>query len=112
MDRNKLAFTTKHKETQLILANDENSFVRKFLARNPSIDLEIQRILVSDENVYVKRDLANNPSIELEIQLRLIKDDDEQVRFSIIKNGNMMILLSGPNEETVEEAVERIRGAK
>lgn len=48
------------KETQLILANDKDNIIRRFLATNTSIDKEIQSILAKDKDKYVKWNLILN----------------------------------------------------
>jgi hypothetical protein len=74
---------------QLELAENEDEWVRIYLAENPSITEKVQDLLVKDDLSVVRCTLAENPSITEKIQLELAKDKKEKVREWLTKNINI-----------------------
>jgi hypothetical protein len=71
---------------QLELAENEDEWVRIYLAKNPSITEKVQDLLVKDDLSLVRCTLAKNPSITEKVQDLLVKDDLSLVRFTLAEN--------------------------
>ena len=80
---------TKEEEERLKeLSKSENIRVRKTVARNPKIPLEVLKELAKDKSPDVRTAVAENPSIPVEVFKALAKDKSEKVRITVARSQN------------------------
>ncbi len=75
-------------EELTLLANDENSYVRRWVADNPNTPPETLTLLASDEDSVVRRIVAENPNTPPETLTLLAKDENSYVRCEVARNPN------------------------
>ena len=70
------------------LAEDEDSYVRKEVAKNPNTPVEILRKLAGDKGANVKYSVAKNPKTPVDILRKLAEDKDWRARAGVPRNPN------------------------
>ena len=75
-------------ETLAILATDEDSDVRRGVAKNPNTPQETLKLLATDNSLYVRRRVAENPNTSQELLRLLATDENPYVRNSATENPN------------------------
>ena len=70
------------------LSGDEDSSVRRRVARNLNAPAEILTRLSEDKDPEVRWGIAENPNAPAEILTRLSEDEDPEVRWGIAENPN------------------------
>ena len=70
------------------LAEDEDSYVRKEVAKNPNTPVDILRKLAEDKGANVKYLVAKNPNTPVDILRKLAEDKDWRVRAGVPRNPN------------------------
>ena len=80
-----------------------------YLAKHPSISVEIVERLWEDGSIDARQGLADNPSTPVEFLKRLAKDEDEYVRNNLARNPSTPVetleeLSNDEDEETRDEA--------
>ncbi|ASY30178.1 LPD38 domain-containing protein [Taylorella equigenitalis] len=72
-----------------ILADDEEWYVRKAVARNPNTSKETLEKLVNGNDSDVKKAVAENPNIPLEMLKKLVNDKHPDVRLQVARNNKI-----------------------
>lgn len=79
-------------ELQQTLAQDDEEWVRVGLAGNANLtNVQAQQALAQDDEEWVRGELADNPNLTVEAQQILVQDDDASVRGSLARNPNLTI---------------------
>ncbi len=68
------------------LAEDEDTYVRRSLAKNPHIPITLMEQLAEDKDTYIRRSLAENPHIPITLMEQLAEDEDIYVRYAVARN--------------------------
>ena len=79
-----------NKDMQFFLSDDQNEWVRRYLARNPNLIESVQLKLADNKKEYVRRNLAKNPNLIESVQIKLADDEDEWVRRILARNPNLI----------------------
>jgi len=75
-------------ETLKVLATDEDSYVRSFVAKNPNTPVETLKVLATDEYPGVRCWVARNPNIPAETLKVLATDEYSSIRYEVAQNPN------------------------
>ena len=75
-------------ETLKVLATDEDSNVRYWVAGNPNTPVETLKVLATDEDSNVRYWVAGNPNTPVETLKILATDKDSSVRCEVARNSN------------------------
>jgi hypothetical protein len=75
-------------KTLKVLATDENSSVRYWVAQNPNTPVETLKVLATDKNADVRWRVVENPNTPVEILKVLAIDKDSSVRSGVAQNPN------------------------
>ena len=75
-------------ETLRVLANDQDSYVRLFVAENSNTPPETLRVLANDQDSYVRLFVAENSNTPPETLRVLANDQDSYVPLSVATNSN------------------------
>jgi hypothetical protein len=91
--------------------------MKKWVAHNKSIPIEIMEILSDDEDESVRFNIASKNRLPEYLQLKLAKDSDSSVRQRIVYNKkatlkSIELLLNDEDEEIKEKARNRIAEGK
>jgi len=93
--------------TQFKLADDKKEMVRAYLAKNPNLFESVQIKLADDEDEGVRRDLVLNPNLIESLQLKLADDEDKWVRIHLTANLN---LFESVQLKLADDEDEEVRG--
>ncbi len=75
-------------ETLKVLATDENSHIRRCVARNPNTLPGTLNVLATDEDYRVRCDVARNPNTPAETLKLLATDKNSYVLYWVAQNPN------------------------
>jgi len=88
VDKRGLAKTSDDPDVLAKLAEDEDEYVRWYVARNPNTSPEILAQLASDDDEDVRASVAKNPNTLLEVLTKLAEDKVADVRWAVAENPN------------------------
>ena len=90
------------------LAEDENSDVRWGAIRNPNTPADILRELAEDKEWYVRYEVTRNPNTTVDILAKLAEDEDWSVRQAVADNSRTPVEILMKLAEDKDERVRKV----